>query len=142
MVEGEAVTEGQQVAALDQASVASLEETLAQARVDLENAREALEEVHTSSSALEIAEAELTVANARVAVLNSWNNLLEPFTPPTGHQLAQAESAVAKAMLGVSAAEEALDSLFSEPDQATVDALLFQIESAQIALDNAHRDHS
>ena len=59
VIEGEAVASGQPVAALDQATVASLEKDLAQARLDLETAKEALEEVHSPSSSLEIAEAEL-----------------------------------------------------------------------------------
>ncbi len=142
VIEGETVVAGQPVAALDQATVASLEKDLAQARVDIEMAKEALEEIHSPTTQLEIVEAELKVANARVAVLDSWDKALQLFTPPTEHQLAQAESAVAKARLGIDAAQEALDSLTSGPDQDTIDTLLFQIESAQVALDNAHRDRS
>ena len=142
VVEGETVAAGQPVAALDQATVASLEKDLAQARVDLEMAKEALEEIHSPSAQLEIVEAESKVANARVAVLDSWDKLRQLFTPPTDYQLAQAESAVAKARLGIDSAQEALDSLISGPDQDTIDALLFQIESAQIVLDNAQRDRS
>ena len=142
VIEGETVAAGQPVAALDQATVASLEKDLAQARVDLEMAKEALEEIHSPSAQLEIVKAESKVANARVAVLDSWDKLRQLFTPPTDYQLAQAESAVAKARLGIDSAQEALDSLISGPDQDTIDALLFQIESAQIVLDNAQRDRS
>ena len=128
VVEGETVAAGQPVAALDQATVASLEKDLAQAHLDLEMAKEALEELHSPSAQLEIVESELKVANARVAVLDSWDKLRQLFTPPTDYQLAQAESAVAKARLGIDSAQEALDSLLSGPYQDTVNALLFQIE--------------
>ncbi len=140
--EGQAVAAGQRLAALDRTSVASLERAMAQARIDLETAREALDNVFIPPSPLEIAEADLKTANARVAVLNSRDKLLELLSPPTAHQFAQAESAVAKAKLEIDSVQEALDSLTDGPEQDDIDALLFQVQSAQFTLDDARRDHS
>ena len=138
--EGQTVTAGQTLAELDTASVAALERDMAQARVDLQTAEEALADLQAPPTPLEIAEAGLKVAKAKETLQESRDNLVALFDSPTEHAIAEAESAVAKARLAADTAQETLDSLKGPPDQDEIDALQFQVRQGEAALENAHRD--
>lgn len=56
--EGQQVQEGQELARLDQATVVSLEKVVAQARINLNNAEEALAEAQDPHTALDMARSE------------------------------------------------------------------------------------
>ena len=66
MAEGDEVSAGDPLASLDDETAANLEKAVAQARVDLRNAEEALEEAWNPYTAAQIAKAESDVANARL----------------------------------------------------------------------------
>ncbi|MEE9248927.1 MAG: efflux RND transporter periplasmic adaptor subunit [Dehalococcoidia bacterium] len=71
IVEGEQVEEGQLLARLDEASVASLEKAVAQARVNLQNAEDALAKAKDPHTPLDLAQAEAKAANARLSLKNA-----------------------------------------------------------------------
>ena len=64
--EGDEVSAGDPLAKLDEESSANLEKAVAQARIDLRNAEDALEEARNPYSAAQVAQAEADVANARL----------------------------------------------------------------------------
>ena len=64
VAEGDFVTEGQTLAVLDEESIANLEKDIAQAELDLRDAREALDKALAPYTALDLARAESDVANA------------------------------------------------------------------------------
>ncbi|MCH7997106.1 MAG: biotin/lipoyl-binding protein, partial [Chloroflexi bacterium] len=71
VAEGEQVEEGQFLARLDEASVASLEKAVAQARVNLQNAEDALAKAEDPHTPLDLAQAEAKAANARLSLKNA-----------------------------------------------------------------------
>ena len=106
--EGDFVTEGQTLAVLDEESLANLEKNIAQAELDLRDARDALDEALDPYTALDLAKAESDVANAE-ADLKSQREDLEGLLAPSERAVAQAEAKVATARAAVSAAEAALE---------------------------------
>ena len=138
VAEGQVVTAGQPLARLDDDTVASLEEALARARVDVSAAAESLTDAMTPHSQLELDQAVAKVTNANEAVRVAEEKLLD-LLQTTEHQVATAESAVADALLKISTIEDDIASLTSH-DLREVDDLMFQIQTAQVALENARRD--
>ncbi len=138
--EGQIVAAGQPLARLDDDTVASLEEALAKARVDVSAAEESLVDAMTPHTPLELDQADAKVTNANEAVRVAEEKLLD-LLETTDHQLATAESAVADAVLKISTIEDDIASLTSH-DQKEVDDLMFQIQTAQVVLENARRDQS
>ena len=112
--EGDFVTEGQTLAVLDEESIANLEKDIAQAELDLRDAREALDKALAPYTALDLARAESDVANAD-ADLKSKGDDLAAMLAPSEHAVAQAEAKVASARVAVSAAEAALESVKEPP---------------------------
>ena len=75
--EGDEVSAGDPLARLDDETAANLEKAVAQARVDLRNAEEALEEARNPYTAAQIAKAESDVANARLDLQEAEEELNE-----------------------------------------------------------------
>ena len=114
VVEGDFVTEGQTLAVLDEESIANLEKEIAQAELDLRDAREALDKALAPYTALDLARSESDVANSD-ADLKSKRDDLAAMLAPSEHAVAQAEAKVASAKVAVSAAEAALESVKEPP---------------------------
>ena len=112
--EGDFVTEGQTLAALDEESMANLEKDIAQAELDLRDAGEALDKALAPYTALDLARAEADVANADADLKAKGDDLAAMLTP-SEHAVAQAEAKVASAKVAVSAAEAALESVKEPP---------------------------
>ena len=64
--EGDRVSAGDAIAVLDAETVANLEKAIAQARIDVRNAEDALEEARNPHTSAQIAKAEDDVANGRL----------------------------------------------------------------------------
>jgi len=129
--EGDIVEEGQVLAELDNVTLTSLERAVAQARVNLRNAQESLEEVKNPYSESEIAQAELAVTNAEVALQTAQENLEESQNPDTESDIIQAELAVANAKVALQTAQENLEETqnpYTEDDIADAEAA---VERAQ-----------
>ena len=138
VAEGDLVTEGEVLAHLDDSTVSSLEESLAKARYDASVIEDAISDLTSPFSALDIDQAAAKVSNAQETVRAAEDKLLD-LLDVSDHQITTAESAVADALLKISSLEDDIAAL-SGPDQREFDDLTFQIETAQVALDNALRD--
>ena len=75
--EGDEVAAGDALATLDDETLANLEKAIAQARVDLRDAEEALEEARNPYTPAQIAQAESDVANARLDLQDAEEELNE-----------------------------------------------------------------
>ena len=75
--EGDEVAAGDELAMLDDETLANLEKAIAQARVDLRDAEEALEEARSPYTPSQIAQAESEVANARLDLQDAEEELNE-----------------------------------------------------------------
>ena len=110
--EGDEVEEGQLLARLDSASTISLEKAEAQARINLRNAEDDLEEVRNPSAvvaALDVAQAELAVVNAGIALVTARDNLEKALDPYTESDIIQAELTVINAEVALDAARHAFE---------------------------------
>ena len=110
--EGDEVEEGQLLARLDSASTISLEKAEAQARINLRNAEDDLEEVRNPSAvvaALDVAQAELAVVNAGIALVTARDNLEKALDPYTESDIIQAELTVINAEVALDAAQDAFE---------------------------------
>ncbi len=136
--EGDIVAAGQPLGRLDDETVSGLEEALAKARYDVSVAEESLADVRVTYSPLELEQANAKLANAQEAVRVADEKLLG-LLEVTEHEVAMAESAIADGMLKISDIEEDIAALTGH-DQRKLHDLTFQIETAQVALDNARRD--
>ena len=139
VVEGQRVSEGQPLVNLDGITVASLEKALAQERVDVKNAEQALAETLSPYTDLDVVRAEADVANARLS-LKSAEDALAALIDTSPQKLAQSEAAVVDAKISAQDATDTLQSLISGPTDEEVDEVLSQIASAETTLANAHRD--
>lgn len=137
--EGQQVEQGQELARLDPATVATLEKAVARARLDLKNAEDALAEAREAATALEMAQAEADVASARLA-LKAARQALDTLLDPPAEDLAEAEADVASARLAVQAAQEALKAARGGPEEQALDSARARVNSAAVALSNAIRD--
>ena len=106
--EGDTVTEGQQLARLDEATVLSLEKAVTLARINLRDAEDALQEL-LSPSELEVAQAEAAVASARVNLETAEENLERARQPYDEADIAEAELALANARLALDQAQANYD---------------------------------
>ncbi|MDO8749640.1 MAG: efflux RND transporter periplasmic adaptor subunit [Dehalococcoidia bacterium] len=100
VTDGQQVKEGQTLATLDTATVASLQKAVAQARVNLQNAQAALA-MAKAPGTLVMAQAEAKVANAKLALQTAQDNLDTVKAGPTADDLAKAQAKIdsAKASL-------------------------------------------
>ena len=138
--EGQPVDEGQELARLDETTKASLAEAVAQARVELRNAEDAVAKAKDPHTALDMAQAEATVANARLS-LENVQDALASLLKPTSQDMAQAEAAVANARLSLKNVQDDLEGLLKPTDldiaqaEAAVTSAKLSLENAQEALD-------
>ena len=138
--EGHRVEEGQVLARLDAETEARLEKAVAQARIDLRNAEEALQEAKDPNSTLALAKAGAEVASARLSLRNAQESL-DQLLNPTAQEVAKAEAAEANARLAVADADLALDRLLKPTDldvaqaHAAVASAKLAVRSAEEALD-------
>ncbi len=139
--EGQQVEQGQELARLDSATVAALEKAVAQARLDLRNAEDALAKARKASTALDIAQAEADVASARLA-LRDARDALDRLLDPPAEDVAEAEAAVANARLAARDAEEALKAARGGPEEQALASARAKVDSATVALSNATRDQA
>ncbi|MBI4328473.1 MAG: efflux RND transporter periplasmic adaptor subunit [Chloroflexi bacterium] len=99
--EGDVVREGQVVARLDAATIASLQKTVAQARVALDNAQEALADLKAGPTAQALAVAEAAVANARLSLRNAEEANQRLLDGPDADAVANAEATVGNAIVAL-----------------------------------------
>ncbi|MBI4299170.1 MAG: HlyD family efflux transporter periplasmic adaptor subunit [Chloroflexi bacterium] len=137
--EGQTVKEGQTLASLDSTTVATLKRAVAQARVTLRDAEEALEKVKNPNTAFELAQAEASVANAKLTQKNA-EEALAKLLEPTSQVMAQAKSAVTSAKLSAENASKALEALKTGATEEDTAKAQSQIDSADTLLANAQRD--
>ena len=139
--EGQRVEEGQDLAKLDQTTVASLQQLVAQARINLRNAEDALSMAKDPHTTLDMAQAEANVANARLSFQNAQDDLTA-LLEPSAQDVAQAEANVANAKLSLQDALDALDRLLTPTsgDIAQAEASVANIKlSLQAAQDDLSR---
>ncbi|MYB49732.1 MAG: efflux RND transporter periplasmic adaptor subunit [Dehalococcoidia bacterium] len=77
VLEGDRVSAGDAIAVLDAETVANLEKAIAQARINVRNAEDALEEARNPYTAAQVARAESDVANARLDLQKAEETLSE-----------------------------------------------------------------
>ncbi|MCI0437847.1 MAG: efflux RND transporter periplasmic adaptor subunit [Chloroflexi bacterium] len=135
---GDSVTQGQPLASLDAATMASLEMAAARARLDLKEAEEALEKAR-NPSALALATAESKAADARLALRDAQERL-DALLNPTLEDTTRAESNVIAASLAVEAASEALAALEDGPSSDDLSKARARVDSAKVSLANAEGD--
>ena len=135
VVEGQVVEEGQVLAKLDQSAVASLEKAVAQSRVSLQDADDALAKAKDPHTPVDISQAEANVANARLS-LKVAQDSLDTLLNPTDQEIAGAEAAVANAQLFVEDAGNALADLLEISPRAIAQAEL-SVTNAKISVEKA-----
>ncbi len=133
--EGQHVEEGQILASLDQSTVASLEKSVAQARISLRDAEDALAQALDPHTTLNIARAEASVADARLS-LQGAQETLEGLLAPTSQQIAQAEAAVANSRISLERAQDDLAALL-EPSGQEIAEVEAGVANARLALEDA-----
>ena len=133
--EGQQVEQGQPLVMLDDETVANLEKVVAQARVGLRDAEEALAEAASTATDLDLARAQADVADARV----SHSVALDSLAAVAGsypRSLAQAEVDVAEARIALDSAREALDHLLVPTGEIKARAEA-SVSDAEIAFRNS-----
>lgn len=150
---GATVKAGQVLASLDPATIATLQKALAQARVDVENAQDALAQARTADPVM-LAQARVNVENARKALdqaktsdpvqlaqaqsnIQAAQDSLDALTQPSALALSQAESALASARLSLQNAQNARQNLVDAVNADSIAKLRTALDSAETALKNA-----
>ena len=131
--EGDTVTEGQELARYDAATVTNLERDAAQAEFDLERSRNTLEELLEPPTELDIVEAEAAIAKAELAMYNAEEALEALETPFSQEEIDEAEA-------NVGAAEDDVDEAMNDR-QSTIDDHAGRVQAAREALDTAKADY-
>ena len=119
--EGQVVEKGHPLARLDAETVTTLEEAIAQARVNLRDAQESLDEARNPHTLLDVAQAEADVAGSAVA-LKSAREALKQLQETDTRAVAKAEAAVSSADLALRDARDTLDSLLNPAPEPVVRA--------------------
>lgn len=135
VVEGQEVLENDPLASLDLETVANLERSVAQARVTLRDAEEALADFSSDPSELVLANAEAKLANAEIA-LSDASEALDLVRNPTELLVAQAKAKVASANVALVNAQDAMDSLTAPPMAQAVGAAEAKVASAELNVQN------
>ena len=131
--EGEEVKAGQPLAKLDPESVARLQQAVAQARLDLLDAQDAL--ANAQNPTLARAEAEKSVSDAKLSLRDAQRKL-DSLLTPNPHDLASAEKAVADARSALRDAWAEFDALLNPPPYAVAQAEQ-AVADARVALQDA-----
>ena len=133
--EGNRVAAGDAIAVLDAETVANLEKAIAQARINVRNAEDALEEARNPYTAAQIARAESDVANARLDLQQAEETLSE-LGVVSADLLVQARIDILKAQDALETAEESKITLVTPTFQEVVKAQS-EVTSARVALQDA-----
>ncbi len=136
--EGDRVSAGDALAVLDAETVATLEQAIAQARINVRNAEDALDEARNPYTASQIARAEADVANARLD-LQTVEEELSELGVVSPDLLAQAQISVLNARAGLDAAMESKVTLVTPTFQEVVKAQS-EVTSARVALQDAQEE--
>lgn len=136
--EGDQVSAGDALAMLDAETIANLEKAVAQARVNVRNAEDALEDAQTPYSDEQIAKAESDVAKAQVALEDAQKELDE-FGDVSDDALAQARIDILNAQSQLDKAEEDRDAL-TTPTLKDVAKAESDVTAARVALEDAQDD--
>ena len=135
--EGERVEKGHLLASLNAMAIAKRQKTMAQDRLTLRRAEEALDIVLQSTNP-DVAGAEASVADARVS-LDQEQEARDNLLSPTSVNRTTAGAAVANAKLALDQAQDSLDALLDTDgvDRAQADVA---VANAKLALDQAQED--
>ena len=133
--EGDRVSAGDVLAMLDVETVANLEKAIAQARIDVRNAEDGLEEARNPYSASEIAKAEHDVANARLD-LQDAEEALGDLGIVSADLLVQGRIDILKAQDDLEAAREKRVTLVTPSFQEVAKAQS-RVTAARVALQDA-----
>lgn len=139
VAEGDTVTQGQELARYDDATVTNLERDVAQAEFDLKKSMDTLEELHEPPAELDIVEAEAAVAKAELAVQNAEEALADIEDPVTQEEIDDALDGVASAEETLADARDNLQDVIddhAEKVQATVESLDTAKDGYQEVVDN------
>lgn len=136
--EGDAVSEGDVLALLDAETIANLERAVAQARVDVRDAEDAVEEASSPYTAAQIARAESDAANALLDLRKAEDELSEAEVVPASLR-AQASLDVVNARAELEAARERKAEL-ENPTPQQVTRAKSAVTAAQVALQDARDD--
>ena len=136
--EGDAVAAGDTLATLDDEALANLDKTIAQARIDVRNAEEALEEARSPYTAAQIAKAESDVANARLD-LQQTEEELDELGVIAPDLLVQARIDILNAQTDLESAKENKVTLVAPTIQDVVKAQS-DVTAARAALQDAEDD--
>ena len=133
--EGQTVAANEVLAALDAASIGSLEKAVAEAEVELQDAQGALDALEEPPTPLEVANAELKVANALLGLTEAVETV-ETLREPTASDIAKAEAAVANAELDLEEALEAVEAL-RKPTASDIAKAEAAVAAARLSLQHA-----
>ncbi len=137
--EGQRVPQGEVLARLDPLTVSSLQQEVAQARVDLQAAEELLEETRQGHTPLELAQLREAVADADFQVQEAQEALEDAEEPYTAEQIQAQEELLAGAQVALRDARDSLAEL--SPDNGLRYAGAVQLKAAAEAeLENARRE--
>ena len=135
VAEGDEVLFGDALARLDEETLANLEKAIAQARVDLRNAEEALEDARNPYTPAQIARAESDVANARLD-LQEAEEALDDLGVVSPDLLAQARIDILNATADLESANESKAELVTPTFQAMAKAQS-DVTAARLTLQQA-----
>ena len=133
--DGDRVSAGDALAVLDAETIANLEKTIAQARVDVRAAEDALEDARNPYTAMQIAQAESDVADARLALQNTREDLSD-LGAVSAEQLAQARIDILNAQADLDTAVESKTTLAVPANEDVVRAQA-DVTAARVALQDA-----
>ncbi len=146
--EGDTVSQGQELARLDEVTIALLEEAIAEERVNLLEAREALEDLLEPYSptklALERAAAAEKAADARFKLQQAEEELADLLAPesPTEQELAEQRERIADARFQLQQRREELADLLApvSPTEQDIRAQEERVADARLQLEQARED--
>ena len=136
--EGDEISAGDTLAVLDDETLVNLEQAIAQARLDVRNAEEALEEARNPYTAAQIAKAESDVANARLDLQEAEEELSE-LGVVSPDLLVQARIDILNAQADLESAKENKVTLVAPTIQDVVKAQS-DVTAARVALQDAEDD--
>ena len=139
--EGDTVEGGQIIGVLDLETRATLRLEIDDARVKLKEAQEAVTDLQTPYSALDLVQAEDRIIKAMVQLKDAEEALDELLNPPSlAENRSRAESNVENASLDLARANDALRDLTAEVDKEDIAKAVSKIDSLEVALSNVQRD--
>ena len=136
--EGDRVSAGDALAVLDAETVATLEQAIAQARINVRNAEDALDEARNPYTASQIAKAEADVAKARLDLQTAEEELSE-LGVVSADLMAQARINILNARADLDAAMENKVTLVTPTFQEVVKAQS-DVTAARVALQEAQEE--